>query len=81
MRFEDWIECLFCSWGWRFRRLKCFFLGCKISYWSENEYIGGTDCSRCDAGIETSGYETPWELFEENLIERLFPRFWMNHFG
>lgn len=46
-------------WGWRFKRLKCFFLGCKITYWHENEYVGGSDCERCDAGEDTIGNETP----------------------
>jgi len=70
------LEC----WSWRFKRLTCFFKGCDISYWHENEYVGGTDCSRCEAGRESTGYETPHKLFEGNLIVRLFPRFWMDHF-
>lgn len=67
-------------WNWRLKRLTCFFKGCKISHWSENEYVGGTDCERCDAGYDTTYNETPWKLFEGNLLQRLFPRFWMNHF-
>ncbi len=68
-------------WGWRFKRLKCFFLGCKITYWHENEYVGGSDCERCDAGEDTIGNETPHKLIEGNILARLFPRIWFNYFG
>jgi hypothetical protein len=76
----DNVLCFLECWSWRLKRLACFFKGCDISYWHESEYIGGEDCSRCDAGNDTIGNETPHKLFEGNLITRLFSRFWMNYF-
>ncbi len=76
MTLKDWLAAL----NWRFKRLKCFFLGCDEQTWSENEWINGVDCKRCDAGYDNVYNETPWKLFEGNLIARLFPRFWMDHF-
>mgnify|MGYP006989407782 CR=1 FL=1 len=81
MNFEDYVMCLMDGFEWRIRRTKCFLLGCQILHWSENEWIHGTDCKRCDAGYDNTGNETPHKFIEGNIVYRLFPIFWLNHFG
>lgn len=48
--------------GWLAKRFICLLIGCDIHYWSENEYIHGHDCSRCDAGEDTTGNSAPYKI-------------------
>ena len=51
-----------CFLYFHFRRLTCFILGCKLEWWSENEYVDGVYCVRCSAGESRAEGDTPHKI-------------------
>jgi len=48
------------SYWWR--RLLCRLFGCKLEWWSENEYVNGEYCVRCSAAESQAEGDTPHKI-------------------
>jgi hypothetical protein len=57
---------------WKFKRIYCWAYGCRVVYWSENEYIYGKYCERCEASISSAEGHSPHQILSGNLLERRF---------
>jgi len=53
---------ILCFLSFHFRRLACFILGCKLEWWSENEYVNGEYCVRCSAAESQAEGDTPHKI-------------------
>ena len=75
LEWKDKWEILLGTFGFPIYRITCWFLGCDIKYWSENEYISGEYCERCDASESNIEGKTPHKIITENLWERILGKF------
>jgi hypothetical protein len=58
-----------------YHRVVCWLTGCELAYWSENEYIHGTDCKRCLSGEDVMGGKYGGPLYRENAWQRMTGRY------